>query len=112
MKITAYANELLDGLDQLEGWPTSVKTMQKNWIGKSEGLELSFDIENSKDTLKIFTTRPDTLFGATYMAVAAEHPLASDAASEIVILQVLLRSAKETKHLKQPWKQWKKKGCL
>ena len=82
MKITAYADELLDGLDQLEGWPTSVKTMQKNWIGKSEGLEISFDIENSKDALKIFTTRPDTLMGATYMAVAAEHPLASDAASE------------------------------
>ena len=82
MKITAYADELLDGLDHLEGWPTSVKTMQKNWIGKSEGLEISFDIENSKDALKIFTTRPDTIMGATYMAVAAEHPLASGAASE------------------------------
>ena len=61
MKITAYTEELLEGLDDLEGWPSSVKMMQKNWIGKSEGIELSFSIENKKAELEIFTTRPDTL---------------------------------------------------
>ena len=103
MKITAYADELLDGLDQLEGWPTSVKTMQKNWIGKSEGLEISFDIENSKDALKIFTTRPDTLMGATYMAVAAEHPLASDAASENSDIASFIEECKRNKASMRRW---------
>ena len=110
MKITAYADELLDGLDQLDGWPTSVKTMQKNWIGKSEGLELSFDIENSKDTLKIFTTRPDTLFGATYMAVAAEHPLASDAASENSDIASFIEECKRNKASEAAIETMEKKG--
>jgi len=81
MKITAYADELLDELDRLPGWPDSVKTMQRNWIGRSEGVELSFDVKGEAEALTVFTTRPDTLFGVTYMAVAAEHPLAAKAAS-------------------------------
>ena len=82
MKITAYADELLDELDRMPGWPDSVKTMQRNWIGRSEGVELSFDVQGEEEPLTVYTTRPDTLMGVTYMAVAAEHPLATKAARE------------------------------
>ena len=82
MKITAYADELLEYLDKLDGWPNSVKTMQRNWIGRSEGIELAFDVEGEGEPLTVFTTRPDTLLGVTYMAVAAEHPLAQKAAAD------------------------------
>jgi leucyl-tRNA synthetase len=81
MKITAYADELLQELDHMPGWPDSVKTMQRNWIGRSEGVELSFAVAGEAEPLTVFTTRPDTLFGVTYMAVAAEHPLAEKAAA-------------------------------
>jgi leucyl-tRNA synthetase len=81
LKITAYAQELLDGLDTLDGWPDAVKTMQRNWIGRSEGLELEFPVEGGGEPLTVYTTRPDTLLGATYVAVAAEHPLAQRAAA-------------------------------
>ncbi len=80
LKITAYAQELLDGLDKLPGWPDSVKTMQRNWIGRSEGVEIRFDIEGETDGVTVFTTRPDTLMGATFISIAAEHPLALKAA--------------------------------
>jgi leucyl-tRNA synthetase len=80
MKITDYADELLADLDKLEGWPEQVRTMQRNWIGRSEGVEISFAIEGRAEALKVFTTRPDTLMGVTYVAVAAEHPLARAAA--------------------------------
>ena len=80
-KITAYADELLSSLDDLPGWPEQVKTMQRNWIGKSRGMEVSFPYDlvsiGQAGALKVFTTRPDTLMGATYVAVAAEHPLAA-----------------------------------
>ncbi|MES1943387.1 leucyl-tRNA ligase [Salinisphaera sp. PC39] len=75
LKITAYADELLDDLQRLEGWPAAVRTMQSNWIGRSEGVEIEFDVEGRDDRLTVFTTRPDTLMGATYMALAADHPL-------------------------------------
>lgn len=74
MRITDYADELLTGLDGLTGWPEQVRTMQRNWIGRSEGVELSFDVNGAP--LKVFTTRPDTLMGVSYVAVAPEHPLA------------------------------------
>lgn len=80
MKITAYAEELLNDLDKLEGWPDQVKTMQRNWIGKSYGCEVEFPIVGQQGNLKVYTTRPDTLMGATYVAVAAEHALATQAA--------------------------------
>ena len=77
MKITEYADELLSDLDKLEGWPEQVKTMQRNWIGKSYGCEIEFSVRDYIEPVKIYTTRPDTLLGVTYLAVAAEHPLAS-----------------------------------
>ncbi|MFZ2405985.1 MAG: leucine--tRNA ligase [Methylobacter sp.] len=80
LKITAYADELLASLETLDGWPEQVKTMQANWIGRSEGVEMDFPVPELNQHLSIYTTRPDTLMGVTYLAVAAEHPLALKAA--------------------------------
>ena len=97
-KITAYADELLEGLDELPGWPEQVKTMQRNWIGKSRGMEVQFpynvDSIGTEGALKVFTTRPDTLMGATYVAVAAEHPLATQAAQGNPELQAFIAECK------------------
>ena len=94
MKITAYADELLADLDKLEGWPEQVKTMQRNWIGKSYGCEVEFPIVNGTGNLKVYTTRPDTLMGATYVAVAAEHALATQAAENNPALQAFIQECK------------------
>ena len=75
LRITAYAEELLDGCDRLTGWPERVLTMQRNWIGKSEGAEVDFPLEDGSGAISIFTTRPDTLYGATFMSLSPEHPL-------------------------------------
>jgi len=80
LKITEYAQELLDGLDTLDGWPESVKTMQRNWIGRSEGLEITFAVKGENTGLTVYTTRPDTLMGVTFVSIAGEHPLALKAA--------------------------------
>lgn len=82
IKITAYADELLDDLDKLDGWPEQVKTMQRNWIGRSFGTRIHFTIQNSDEILKVFTTRTDTLMGVTYLCISADHILAKQAASE------------------------------
>ena len=82
LKITDYAQELLDGLDTLDGWPESVKTMQRNWIGRSEGLEFGFRVDGEEELLQVYTTRPDTLMGVTFISIAAEHPLAIRAAQD------------------------------
>jgi leucyl-tRNA synthetase len=74
-RITDYAQELLDGLDKLDGWPDKVRTMQRNWIGRSEGTEVDFTVEGSDEKIRVFTTRVDTIFGATSIQLAAEHPL-------------------------------------
>ncbi|UXY15531.1 leucine--tRNA ligase [Chitiniphilus purpureus] len=96
--ITQYAEELLADLDQLDGWPEQVKTMQRNWIGKSFGAEVVFDydVESTGESgqLKVYTTRPDTLMGATYVAVAAEHPLATRAAEGNPALQAFIAECK------------------
>ncbi len=102
-KITDYAEELLADLDKLEHWPEQVKTMQRNWIGKSRGMQVRFAVaEGSKqglegeyaDYLQVYTTRPDTLMGATYVAVAAEHPLATAAATDVPQLQEFIAECK------------------
>ena len=81
IKITAYAQELLDDLNKLDGWPERVRVMQQNWIGRSEGLEFEFAVKGEQETMQVYTTRPDTIMGVTYCAVAPEHPLAEKAAA-------------------------------
>ncbi len=101
IKITDYAEELLNDLDKLSHWPEQVKTMQRNWIGKSKGMEVVFPYDNDLKSaglgigLKIFTTRPDTLMGATYVAVAAEHPLATSAAQKNPSLKNFIQECKK-----------------
>ncbi len=109
MKITDYADELLDGLDKLEGWPEAVRTMQANWIGRSEGLELQFGVEG-RDPLTVFTTRPDTLMGVTYVAVAAEHPLAIEAARENPELQAFLEECSRMETSEAAMETMEKRG--
>jgi leucyl-tRNA synthetase len=95
LRITDYAQELLDALAGLEGWPERVKLMQANWLGRSVGLELEFEVPGH-DALRVYTTRPDTLYGVTYMAVAAEHPLAVRAAHGKPDLQEFLAECQRT----------------
>lgn len=94
LKITDYAQELLDGLDTLPGWPDAVKTMQRNWVGRSEGLEIHFDVEGESEPLTVFTTRPDTLMGVTFVSIAGEHPLAIKAAQNNAKLAAFLEELK------------------
>ncbi|WP_433851931.1 leucine--tRNA ligase [Stenotrophomonas nitritireducens] len=99
LRITDYAQELLDGLDELPGWPDSVKTMQRNWIGRSEGLEIQFDVRDvdgaALDPLRVFTTRPDTVMGVSFVSIAGEHPLALHAAKSNPALAAMLAELKQ-----------------
>jgi leucyl-tRNA synthetase len=95
LKITDYAQELLDGLDALPGWPDAVKTMQRNWLGRSEGLEIRFGVEGEAEPLTVFTTRPDTLMGVTFVSIAGEHPLALKAAGHNPVLAAFLDELKQ-----------------
>ena len=99
LRITDYAQELLDGLDELDGWPDSVKTMQRNWIGRSEGLEIQFDVRDvdgsALDPLRVFTTRPDTVMGVSFVSIAGEHPLALHAAKNNTALAAMLAELKQ-----------------
>ena len=94
LKITAYADELLTSLETLDGWPEQVKTMQANWIGRSEGVEMDFAVPGMTQPLRIYTTRPDTLMGVTYLAVAAEHPLALHAAESNTDISAFINECK------------------
>ena len=87
-KITHYAEELLNDLNELEQWPDKVKTMQKNWIGKSIGAEINFKINELNKTLKIFTTRPDTIYGATFIALSINHSVVRDLLNDQEILKI------------------------
>lgn len=98
IRITDYADELLAGLDQLEGWPEQVRTMQRNWIGKSRGVELTFDLASpiaGIDAFEVYTTRPDTLMGVTYVTVAAEHPIAQAVATNDPELATFIAECKK-----------------
>ncbi|WP_192457247.1 leucine--tRNA ligase [Musicola keenii] len=110
VKITAYAEELLNDLDTLESWPEQVKTMQRNWIGRSEGVEITFDVADSTDTLTVYTTRPDTFIGATYVAVAAAHPLALGAAANNPALSAFVDECRNTKVAEADMATMEKKG--
>ncbi|MCU7819439.1 MAG: leucine--tRNA ligase [gamma proteobacterium symbiont of Lucinoma myriamae] len=110
LKITDYAEELLQDLDQLDGWPEQVRTMQKNWIGRSEGAEISFDVVGSSDVIKVFTTRPDTLMGVSYVAVAAEHPLSLKMAENNKQLQDFIAEAKVMSTAEADMETMEKKG--
>lgn len=111
IKITDYAEELINDLDKLDGWPEQVKTMQRNWIGRSEGLELNFNVEGYGD-LSVFTTRPDTLMGVSYVAIAAEHPLAKQAAENNPELQAFIDKQKNTKVAEADMATMEKKGLF
>ena len=109
IRITAYAEELLNDLDKLDGWPDSVRTMQRHWIGRSEGVEFSFAVDNGA-RLPVYTTRPDTLMGVTYAAVAAEHPLAKEAAANNAELAAFLEECKRTDTSEANMETMEKKG--
>ena len=110
IKITDYAEQLLGGLDQLPQWPDQVKTMQRNWIGRSEGVEITFDIKDSNEKLAVYTTRPDTFYGVSYVAVAAAHPLATLAAKNHPELAQFIQEAKNTKVAEADIATMEKKG--
>ncbi|MGM3192009.1 leucine--tRNA ligase [Dickeya dadantii subsp. dieffenbachiae] len=110
IKITAYADELLNDLDTLESWPEQVKTMQRNWIGRSEGVEITFDVADSEEKLSVYTTRPDTFMGVTYVAVAAGHPLALKAAENNPALQDFIAECRNTKVAEADMATMEKKG--
>ena len=109
IKITAYAQELLDDLDNLDGWPEMVKTMQRNWIGRSEGVELKFEVKGQED-LEVYTTRPDTLMGVTYVGIAAGHPLAEKAAENNPELAAFVEECKNHKVAEAELATMEKKG--
>ena len=110
MKITDYADQLLKDLDQLDGWPEQVKTMQANWIGRSEGLQIEFDVVGNDDNLAVYTTRPDTLMGVTYLAVAAEHPLSLKAAESNPELQAFIDECRKMETSEAAMETAEKKG--
>ncbi|WP_333705103.1 leucine--tRNA ligase, partial [Vibrio hepatarius] len=109
IKITEYAQELLDDLDNLDGWPEMVKTMQRNWIGRSEGVELKFEVKGQQD-LEVYTTRPDTLMGVTYVGIAAGHPLATIASESNPELAAFIEECKNTKVAEAELATMEKKG--
>ena len=97
LKITQYADELLECVQALEGWPEQVRTMQQNWIGRSEGLQFKFEVENGLPSIEVYTTRPDTLMGATYIALAPEHELATHAAENNSEVSAFVEKCKQRK---------------
>lgn len=109
IRITDYAEELLNDIDKLEGWPDAVKTMQRNWIGRSEGLEVDFEIPG-REPLRVYTTRPDTLGGATFMAIAAEHPLSKSAAKQDPELAQFIEACKKTNTSEAEMETMEKRG--
>lgn len=110
IKITDYAQELLDDLDKLEHWPEQVKTMQRNWIGRSEGLEIDFKRADNGETFTVYTTRPDTFMGVTYVGVAAGHPIAQEAAKNNPAVAAFVEECKNTKVAEADMATMEKKG--
>ena len=109
MRITDYAEELLSDIDQLKGWPDAVKTMQKNWIGKSAGLDIDFVLENG-EALSTYTTRPDTLMGVSYLAIASEHPIALKAGQNNATIQAFIDECRTMQTTEAALETMQKKG--
>ena len=110
IKITDYAEQLLGGLDQLPQWPDMVKTMQRNWIGRSEGVEITFEVADTNEKVAVYTTRPDTFYGVSYLGIAAAHPLAELAAEKNPELAEFIREAKNAKVAEADLATMEKKG--
>ena len=110
IKITDYAEQLLGGLDQLPQWPDMVKTMQRNWIGRSEGVEITFDVADTAEKVAVYTTRPDTFYGVSYLGIAAAHPLAELATEKNPQLAEFIREAKNAKVAEADLATMEKKG--
>lgn len=110
IKITDYAEQLLGGLDTLPQWPDMVKTMQRNWIGRSEGVEITFDVVDTNEKVAVYTTRPDTFYGVSYLGIAAAHPLASLAAQNNPELAAFIQEAKNAKVAEADLATMEKKG--
>ncbi|WP_295663052.1 leucine--tRNA ligase [uncultured Haemophilus sp.] len=110
IKITDYAEQLLGGLDQLPQWPDMVKTMQRNWIGRSEGVEITFEVADTNEKVAVYTTRPDTFYGVSYLGIAAAHPLADLAAEKNPELAEFIREAKNAKVAEADLATMEKKG--
>ena len=110
IKITDYAEQLLGGLDLLPQWPDMVKTMQRNWIGRSEGVEITFDVADTAEKVAVYTTRPDTFYGVSYLGIAAAHPLAELAAEKNPQLAEFIREAKNAKVAEADLATMEKKG--
>lgn len=110
IKITDYAEQLLGGLNQLPQWPDMVKTMQRNWIGRSEGVEITFDVADTAEKVAVYTTRPDTFYGVSYLGIAAAHPLAELAAEKNPQLAEFIREAKNAKVAEADLATMEKKG--
>ncbi|AJJ22232.1 leucine--tRNA ligase [Yersinia enterocolitica] len=110
IKITDYADQLLNDLDTLESWPEQVKTMQRNWIGRSEGVDIVFNVADSEEKLSVYTTRPDTFMGVTYVAVAAGHPLSLQAAATNPALADFVAECRNTKVAEAEMATMEKKG--
>lgn len=110
IKITAYADELLRDLDTLEHWPAQVKQMQRNWIGRSEGCEIKFKLTQESEILKIYTTRADTLLGATYLAIAPDHPLAKQAGKTDAAIQEFIESCQHVRMVEAEIATMEKRG--
>lgn len=110
LKITDYADELLQDLDKLVGWPEQVRTMQHHWIGRSEGVNIQFDVVDHANRIEVFTTRPDTLLGATYLAIAPQHALALEVAKNNTDIEAFINECKNTKVAEAELATLEKKG--
>ena len=112
LKITDYAEELLEGTDKLEGWPEQVKVQQKNWIGKSEGMNFSFQVKNSKEAISVFTTRPDTIMGVSFIAISTSHSLCTGLASERSDINIFIEKQNKVKQSEADFAKQEKEGLF
>ncbi|MDB3994736.1 leucine--tRNA ligase [Gammaproteobacteria bacterium] len=112
LKITDYAEELLEGTDKLEGWPEQVKVQQKNWIGKSEGMNFSFQVKDSKEAISVFTTRPDTIMGVSFIAISTSHSLCTGLATERSDINTFIEKQNKVKQSEADFAKQEKEGLF